>query len=89
MLNAAIRPVLTRWHAELLGWEAVRPPDRSIPEHERAWSRSDELRAELEQLRGLLLEYAGLLAQVCDAPALIDTSEQILAAWRELEGPSQ
>ena len=62
--------MLTRWHAELVGWEAVRPPDRLIPEHERAWSRSDGRRAELQQLRGfLLLAYAGLLAQVCDAGA--------------------
>lgn len=37
------------------------------------------LRAELESLRRMLLEYASALALVCEAPALIDATNEILA----------
>jgi hypothetical protein len=80
MLNAALRPVLAEWHPELQRWEATRDPARAVADHESAWPRSAELRTELEKLRGLLLEYARLLAAVCEAPALIDATHEILGA---------
>jgi hypothetical protein len=80
LLNAVLRPVLTKWHPELQRWEASRPADRSIAEHEQAWSRNEELRTVLDQLRDVLLRYAELLATVCDAPALIDATHEIRAA---------
>jgi hypothetical protein len=80
MLNAALRPVLARWHPELQRWEAARPAGRSVIEHEELWDRSAELRAELEALRRLLLRYAEILATVCEAPALIDATREILAS---------
>ncbi|MGW4766897.1 hypothetical protein ACWEO2_02485 [Nocardia sp. NPDC004278] len=82
VLNAAIRPVLARWHPELLRWESARPVERSIPEHEEAWHYAPELREELERLRVLLVAYARLLAEVSDAPALIDATDDITAAQR-------
>lgn len=80
MLNAALRPVLARWHPELQRWEATRPADRSVVEHEERWDRAGELRAELEALRRVLLQYAEILATVCEAPALIDATREILAS---------
>jgi hypothetical protein len=80
MLNAALRPVLAKWHPELQRWEASRPERSSVVEHEEAWDRSAELRAELEALRRLLLQYAEILATVCEAPALIDATHEVLAA---------
>jgi len=79
MLNAAVRPVLAEWHPKLQAWEASRPADRSIAEHERAWEQVEGLRSELEALRRLLLQYAQVLAAVCDAPALIDATHEVLA----------
>jgi hypothetical protein len=80
LLNAVLRPILSKWHPELQRWEAARPADQSIAEHEQAWPYNEELRNVLDQLRGLLLRYAELLATVCEAPALIDATHEILAA---------
>lgn len=80
MLNAAMRPVLARWHPELQRLEATRPANRSVAEHERDWEQSAELRTDLEALRTILLQYARLLGTVCEAPALIDATHEILAA---------
>ena len=80
MLNAALRPVLATWHPRLQQWEAARPERLSVVEHERAWDRAGELRTELEALRRLLLRYAEILATVCEAPALIDATHEVLAA---------
>jgi hypothetical protein len=62
VLNRIIRPVLAKWHPLLEDHEARRPPDRSRLEHEQAWERAGELREELERLRGLLGNYAAMLA---------------------------
>jgi hypothetical protein len=68
VLNEILRPVLARWHPLLVDYESRRPPDVSQAEHERAWVRSDELRAELEDVRRSLLDYAALLAEVAGVP---------------------
>ncbi|MGH3612463.1 MAG: hypothetical protein ACRDRK_07660 [Pseudonocardia sp.] len=47
-------------------------------EHEAAWTQVTELRADLEALRKLLLQYTEVLATVCEAPALIDATYQIV-----------
>lgn len=80
MLNAALRPVLAEWHPRLQQWDADRPGDRSVVEHEAAWPDAVALRHELEELRLLLLRYAEILAQVSEAPALIDATHEVLAA---------
>jgi hypothetical protein len=80
MLNAALRPVLATWHPALQRWEASRPAGMSVAEHEQAWEQAVALRAELEALRRLLLGYAEILATVCEAPALIDATHEVLAA---------
>jgi hypothetical protein len=70
MLNAAIRPLLARWHPILEDWESTRPPGRSLAEHEQQWPRSPELRAELDTVRTVLANYAHLLATACGVPDL-------------------
>ncbi|MET4590692.1 hypothetical protein [Arthrobacter sp. 754] len=80
ILNAVLRPVLARWHPELQRWESLRPTERSMADHEEAWERANELRDELERLRILLVQYARILALVCEAPALIDAIDEIIAA---------
>jgi hypothetical protein len=87
VLNGVLRPVLALWHPELQRWEAGRPPDRSVADHEAAWPRAAELRANLEQSRELLVQYARLLAQACDAPALIDATDEVLRAMHEQRAP--
>jgi hypothetical protein len=83
VLNGALRPTLALWHPELQRWEAERPADRAIADHEAAWPRAAELRADLEETRKLLLDYARLLAEACDAPALIDATDEVLSAMDE------
>jgi hypothetical protein len=80
MLNAVLRPVLAQWHPELQRWEAGRTGGQSVVEHEQSWPRAAELREELAALRQVLLRYAEILATVCEAPALIDATHEILAA---------
>ena len=77
MLNGAVRPVLAHWHPLLEDWETGRPSDVSRRDHERAWAHHDELRDELERVRAVLVDYAWLLSQACDAPALMVANAQI------------
>ncbi|MFL5922970.1 MAG: hypothetical protein ACJ75Q_06200 [Gaiellaceae bacterium] len=72
VLNKVLRPLLTRWHPELADYESHRPPEVSPIAHERAWPRSAELRAALNEVRGSLRTYAGYLAEVADVPPLAD-----------------
>lgn len=71
ILNTVIRPLLAKWHPLLSDHEAHRNPAVSPVEHERAWERQDELRAELAKTRSVLIEYADLLAQAAGVPSLI------------------
>jgi hypothetical protein len=64
VLNQGLRPFLARWHPALQAWEAQRDPKTSLPEHERKWSEEPKLRAELENLRKGLAQYADALAKI-------------------------
>ena len=77
VLNGAIRPVLAHWHPLLEDWEATRPSSTSRRQHERAWPHHDELRTELERTRTVLNDYAWILADACDAPALMVANSEI------------
>ncbi len=70
LLNATLRPLLTRWHPELEDWEAQRPPTTSRRQHERDWASGEQLRAELRVLRRELAGYADVLARACGVPDL-------------------
>ncbi|MEU1594520.1 hypothetical protein ABZ468_17025 [Streptomyces sp. NPDC005708] len=72
MLNYGIRPLLASWHPALADWEARRPDDRSLRDHEQAWHRAGELRDALRDARVVLTAYAGLLATACGVPNLLD-----------------
>jgi hypothetical protein len=80
VLNYAIRPVLAEWHPLLEDYEASRPAERSVVEHEAAWERATELRSTLEELRVVLLAYANLLADVAGVAPLIALDESPNAA---------
>jgi hypothetical protein len=82
MLNAALRPFLASWHPRLTHYENGRPPATSIVDWETAWSESARLRQELGDLQQLLLRYAHTLAEVCDAPGLIQAADEVLASRR-------
>jgi hypothetical protein len=71
ILNGALRPMLAEWHSELLAHEATRPAEVSAVQHERAWARAAELRAELEQTRALLVQFAYTLGEVAGAASLL------------------
>jgi hypothetical protein len=71
VLNGAIRPVLSRWHVELLAHEATMPPGASPVAHEREWEHAAELRDALADLRETLVDYAQLLGQVAGVPSLV------------------
>lgn len=64
VLNGCLRPFLARWHPLLTVHEARRPEGVDAVSHERAWERSEELRAELAQVRATLAGLAALLAEV-------------------------
>jgi hypothetical protein len=70
MLNAVLRPVLARWHPALEEWEQHRSAGVSRAEHERAWAHAVELRADLDETRRGLADYAGLMASACGVPDL-------------------
>jgi hypothetical protein len=80
MLNLTLRPVLSYWHPELQVWEARRPETESVKAHEDAWPRIGELRASLEQARGVLTSYSALLAKACGIPDLGEAINATLTA---------
>jgi hypothetical protein len=70
VLNGALRPILARWHPELLAHETQRPAGESPVAWERTWPHAGELRQELDTTHHALLDYADLLAEVADVPRL-------------------
>ena len=71
VLNGALRPLLATWHPALGAHEATRRPDTSIAAHEATWDQADELRAEINRVRLVMLDYATLLADVVGAQSLL------------------
>jgi hypothetical protein len=71
ILNTVLRPVLAKWHPLLLDYENAKESSVSPLEHERRWEKYEELREELNTVRGVLTDYANLLAEVADVPSLI------------------
>ncbi len=71
VLNFTLRPFLSYWHPELSSWEDTRPTGASAVEHQAAWSRSGELRSEIETVRISLTNFSALLARVCGVPDLL------------------
>lgn len=80
LLNGNIRPFLSYWHPALQQWESSRPSERSSVDHERQWPRAEECRTALESVRQVTIQYAEVLAEVCEAPALIDATRELLTA---------
>lgn len=70
VLNVWLRPFLSKWHPRLQDHESRRPAALSAYQHEQVWDEAATLRAALEELRGKLVLYADLLAQVCGVPSL-------------------
>jgi hypothetical protein len=70
VLNQGLRPLLSKWHPELAGYEATRPEGISPAAYEHAWSREAELRAELSDIHLRLREYADALSQAAGVPQL-------------------
>jgi hypothetical protein len=71
VLNGALRPLLAKWHPLLGTYEITRPPTMSAAQHEAAWDRAEELRAELNRVRLVLIDYADLLAEAVGTRALL------------------
>jgi hypothetical protein len=77
ILNFGIRPLLARWHPALTDWESHRPAGASILDHEHAWPRAAELRADLETARQALTDYTAALATACGVPNLLEPSPSL------------
>ena len=71
VLNRVLRPFLARWHPLLLDWEAQRPTGKSPAQHEAEWSRSGEMRADLQRVQRVMLDYADLLGTAAGVPSLV------------------
>ncbi|MEZ4776831.1 MAG: hypothetical protein R3D00_26890 [Bacteroidia bacterium] len=72
ILNKVLRPVLAKWHPQLKDWEDHRPKDLSVTAHEAAWPQNEALRSEINKIRGRLMEYANVLAEVSGVAKLTD-----------------
>jgi hypothetical protein len=67
VLNAGIRPFLTKWHPRLADWESHRDPHTSALTHERAWKDEAKCRGELAKLQRGLFKYAEALGKIAGA----------------------
>lgn len=73
ILNGVLRPVLAKWHPLLLDYETTRDRSVSPLEHEKRWSKYEELHQVVNNVRANIGQYAGLLAEVADVPPLTFT----------------
>ena len=87
ILHTGIRPVLARWHPELQDWEGQRPANISTTSHERAWPLAAALRADLDDARLALTDFAATLATACGVPNLLDTIPTPPPAIRDVMPP--
>lgn len=71
VLNTVLRPVLAKWHPLLLDYESSKKNGVSPLEHEKNWSRGEELRQVLEDTRKRIVKYADTLGEVAGMPSLI------------------
>lgn len=62
ILNKVIRPLLAKWHPILTHYENERPEHISPTKHERNWKHNAELRKKLNDVRLMMMDYAGVLA---------------------------
>jgi hypothetical protein len=62
MLNRVLRPFLTRWQPLLTDWERRRPEGVAALEHEAQWDQREELRRDVNEVRGVLAAFADMLA---------------------------
>ena len=72
MLNGILRPVLSKWHPELLAYEITREKSTPLRDHEAAWEHAQELRQVLNEMRQQLIEYANLFAEVAEVPSFLE-----------------
>lgn len=72
ILNRILRPVLAKWHPELLDWEQRKPVKKTTIEHEAEWELNGDLRNELNTIRIQLIEYANVLGTVSGVANLIE-----------------
>ena len=71
ILNFVLRPVLVKWHPLLLDHESRKETGVSSLEHESKWDKNAELREVLEEVRGNLIQYANILADIAEIPPMI------------------
>jgi hypothetical protein len=64
VLNKGLRPFTAKWHPELEKWESERPENKSKKAHEEEWTRKDEMRQQLNDLRTDLIKYAEELGKI-------------------------
>jgi len=75
ILNQVLRPVLSKWHPLLLDYEEERQDKTSKVAHEKAWSKSEELRKVLDDIRPKLRAYGDLLAKAAGVEPLVEDVE--------------
>jgi hypothetical protein len=67
MLNKELWPFLSKWHPLLTTYEGQDPR-----ELDRDWDKNQEFRAELEDLRQRMFEYARSFGELADVSQLDD-----------------
>jgi hypothetical protein len=70
ILNGVLRPVLAKWHPLFLQYQTAKPESISPVEYEWQWANNEQLLQELNNIRGILIEYVNLLAEVAKVPPL-------------------
>ena len=76
MLNLVLRPLLTKWHPRLQGWERMNldTPESEWPDRSKFLENLDLVRERLEQYSGLFAEVAGVPELLIERTDATDTS---------------
>ena len=70
ILNQVLRPFLTKWHPILEEYEAKKPEEMSIKAYEDKWEQNDQMRAELNDVRRVLICFSYYLARIAEVTPL-------------------
>jgi hypothetical protein len=64
LITDHIAPFLTHWHEQLSDYEALRPENRPVLEHEKAWEYRSACLDELRKLQEVSIAYTALFSEI-------------------------
>jgi hypothetical protein len=76
VLVDVVDPFLNRWEPSLFAWNATRPGDRGVFDHESRWEEAEDLRADLGRIATVLRPLTDRFAEIAEASSLLASESE-------------